>query len=153
MQDLSALFAQATQHCQQFADLLDQEHQALLDQAMDTLDALTQAKAPLIAALVADEQALSAQCQKLGKPAADSLTDFIASLNAPELAGQHADFLAAAERCQNANLRNARLIRHSQHINSRLLDLLRNQGEASQNVYDRQGNASRSASGRPISRA
>lgn len=153
MQDLSALFAQATQHCTQFAELLDQEYQVLLDQDMDTLDALTKAKAPLIAALIADEHALSAQCEKLGKPASHSLTDFIGSLNAPELVAQHADFLTAAERCQNGNLRNARLIRHSQHINSRLLDLLRNQGEASQNVYDRQGNASRSASGRPISRA
>ncbi|MCO5786363.1 hypothetical protein DHB74_08370 [Pseudomonas sp. G11-1] len=153
MQDLSALFAQATQHCEQFAELLDQEHQVLLDQDMDALDALTKAKTPLIAVLVADEQALSAQCETLSKPASQSLTDFIGSLDNPALAAQHTDFLTAAERCQNANLRNARLIRHSQHINSRLLDLLRNQGEASQNVYDRQGNASRSASGRPISRA
>lgn len=153
MQDLSELFVRATQHCEQFADLLDQERQALLDQDMDTLGALTRAKAPLIESLAADEQALSVQCKALGKPENQSLTDFIRALNAPALADHHADFLAAAERCQSANVRNARLIHHSQHINSSLLDLLRNQGEASQNVYDRRGNASRTASQRPISRA
>lgn len=153
MQDLSALFAQATQHCEQFIELLEREHQALLDQDMPTLESLIQAKAPLIEALNADGQALAAHCARLGKPDSMSLTAFIASLNVPGLAEQHAAFLSTAEQCESSNLHNARLIRHSQHINSSLLDLLRNQGEASQNVYDRQGNASRSASGRPISRA
>lgn len=153
MQDLSELFARATQHCEQFAELLDQEKQALLDQDMPTLDALTKAKAPLIESLAADGQALAAHCEQLGKPETVSLTDFIDSLNTPALARHHAEFLDGAERCQSANVRNARLIRHSQHINSSLLDLLRNQGEASQNVYDRQGNARRTASHRPISRA
>ena len=153
MQDLSELFARATQHCEQFAELLDQEKQALLDQDMPALDALTKTKAPLIESLAADGQALAAHCEQLGKPETGSLTDFIDSLNTPALARHHAEFLAAAERCQSANVRNARLIRHSQHINSSLLDLLRNQGEASQNVYDRQGNARRTASHRPISRA
>lgn len=153
MQDLSELFARATQHCEQFAELLDQEKQALLDQDMPALDALIKTKAPLIESLMADEQAISAHCKKLGKPESASLTEFVHSLNTPTLAQQHADFLAAAEHCQSANLRNARLIRHSQHINASLLDLLRNQGEASQSVYDRRGNASRNASQRPISRA
>lgn len=153
MQDLSALFAQATQHCEQFIELLERERQALLEQDMPTLESLIQAKAPLIEALNADGQALAAHGEKLGKPASMSLTAFIASLKAPGLAEQHAAFLSAAERCENSNLHNARLIRHSQQINASLLDLLRNQGEASQNVYDRQGNASRSAPGRPISRA
>lgn len=153
MQNLTELFARATQHCEQFSELLDQESQALLDQDMTALDGLTKAKAPLIESLTADQQAISARCEQLGKPEPTSLTEFIGSLNSPELAQYHADLLAAAEFCQSANVRNARLIRHSQHINSSLLDLLRNQGEASQNVYDRQGNASRTTSQRPISRA
>ena len=153
MQYLSELFTRATQHCQQFAELLDQERQALLEQDMPALDALIKAKAPLIASLQADEQAITAELQQRGRTDDGSLADFIRSLNDTTLAEQHSAFLAAAEACQSNNLRNAQLIRHSQHINSRLLDLLRNQGEASLNVYDRQGNASRAPSQRPISRA
>ena len=153
MQHLSELFARATEYCQQFADLLEQEKQALLDQDMTSLQALVNAKTPLIASLNAAEQAIEAQLQHLGRPADARLGDFIQSLNDDRLTEQHAAFLNAAQRCQDANLRNARLLRHSQHINSSLLDVLRNQGEAGLAVYDRQGNASRARSGRPISRA
>ena len=153
MQHLSELFARATEHCQEFVDLLDQERQALLEQDMVTLQTLVEAKTPLIASLNAVEKALEQQLQQLGKPVEASPGDFIRSLNDASLAAQHADFLNSAQACQDANLRNARLIRHSQHINSTLLDMLRNQGETSLNVYDRQGNANRALTGRPISRA
>lgn len=153
MQHLGELFASATEHCLRFADLLEQEKQALLEQDMDTLQALIDAKTPLIASLTASEQAIAAQLQQMGRPADTSLGDFIASLNEPELTERHAAFLNAAQACRDANLRNARLIRHSQHINGNLLDLLRNQGESSLDVYDRQGHASRARPGRPISRA
>lgn len=153
MQHLSELFARATEHCQQFTDLLDQEKQALLDQDLAGLQTLIDAKTPLIASLTAAEQAIAAHLQRTGKPTDLSLGDFVHSQNDSELTARHAAFLNAARACQQANLRNARLIRHSQHINSSLLDLLRNQGEASLNVYDRQGNASRVRTGHPISRA
>ncbi len=153
MQHLSELFARATEYCQQFVDLLEQEKQALLDQDMTSLQALVDAKTPLIASLTAAEQAIESQLQVMGRPVNASLGDFIQSLNDSHLAEQHAAFLNAAQACQDANLRNARLLRHSQHINSSLLDVLRNQGEASLDVYDRQGHASRARSGRPISRA
>lgn len=153
MQHLSELFARATEYCREFVDLLDQERQALLEQNMASLQALIEAKTPLIASLNATETALEQQLQQLGKPVELSPGDFIRSLNDANLAAQHADFLSAAQACQDANLRNARLIRHSQHINGSLLDLLRNQGETSLNVYDRQGNANRALTGRPISRA
>lgn len=153
MQHLSELFARATEYCQQFAELLEQEKQALLDQDMASLQALVDAKTPLIASLGATEQAIASQLLHLGRPAGASLGDFIQSLNDSTLAAEHAAFLNAAQACQDANLRNARLLRHSQHINSSLLDVLRNQGETSLGVYDRQGLASRARSGRPISRA
>lgn len=153
MQHLSELFASATEYCQQFVDLLDQEKQALLDQDMASLQTLVDAKTPLIASLNATQQAIEVQLQQLGRPADTRLGDFIQSLNNIDLTERHAAFLAAAQACQDANLRNARLLRHSQHINSSLLDVLRNQGEAGLNVYDRQGNASRPRSGLPISRA
>lgn len=153
MQHLGELFASATEHCQQFADLLDQEKQALLEQDMGALQALIDAKTPLIACLTASEQAIEARLRQLGRPADLDSGDFIAGLSDARLSERHAAFLNAARACQEANLRNARLIRHSQHINSSLLDLLRNQGEASLDVYDRQGNASRARPGRPISQA
>lgn len=153
MQHLSELFDSATGYCQQFADLLEQERQALLRQDMDSLQALIAAKTPLINTLSAAQQAIAAHLQQLGKPASLSAGDFIRSLQHAELAERHTRFLNAAELCQNANLQNARLIRHSQHINGSLLDLLRNQGEVTQSVYDRQGNTSRTGPGRPISRA
>lgn len=153
MQHLSELFVRATEYCREFVDLLDQEKQALLEQDMVSLQALIEAKTPLIASLNATEKALEQQLQQLGKPAELTPGDFIRSLNDADLTAQHADFLNAAQACQDANLHNARLIRHSQHINSTLLDLLRNQGETSLNVYDRQGNANRTLTGRPISRA
>ena len=153
MQHLSELFARATEYCQEFVALLDQERQALLEQDMAGLQTLIEAKTPLIASLNAAEKALEQHLQQLGKPVEVSPGDFIRSLNDASLSSQHADFLNSAQACQDANLRNARLIRHSQHINSTLLDLLRNQGETSLNVYDRQGNANRTLTGRPISRA
>ena len=153
MQDLSELFARATEYCRQFVDLLDQEKQALLDQDMTALQALVDAKTPLISSLTAAEQAIASHLQHMGRPESASLDEFIQSLNDSHLAERHTAFLSAAQACQDANLRNARLLRHSQHINSSLLDVLRNQGETSLGVYDRQGYASRSRSGRPISRA
>lgn len=153
MQHLSELLARATEYCQEFADLLEREKQALLDQDIAALQALIDAKTPLIASLNAADKAIDSELQRLGKPAEVSVGDFIRSLNDPELAARHSAFLHAAQACQDANLHNARLIRHSQHLNSSLLDLLRNQGETSLNVYDRQGHARRGQSGRPISRA
>ena len=43
MDHLNQLIAQATEHCQQFADLLDQEQQALLQQDMHALQPLVEA--------------------------------------------------------------------------------------------------------------
>ena len=153
MQHLSELFASATEYCQQFVDLLEQEKQALLDQDMTALQALVEAKAPLITSLNAAEQAIASQLQHLGRPENAPRGEFIQSLNDDQLTAQHAAFLGAAQACQDANLRNARLVRHSQHINSNLLDALRNQGEAGLDVYDRQGHASRAHSGRPLGSA
>ena len=153
MRQLSELFARATTLCQQFTDLLDREKQALLDQDMTALQGLLEEKSAAMAALNEVHAEMTAQLQAAGMPEDLSPVDFIRGLGDDQLSRQHADFLDAAGACEEANLRNARLIRHSQHINSNLLDLLRNQGETSLNVYDRLGNANRARPGRPISRA
>src|SRR5690606_25703502 len=110
-------------------------------------------KSAAMAALNEVHAEMTAQLQAAGMPEDLSPGDFIRGLGDDQLSRQHADFLDAAGACEEANLRNARLIRHSQHINSNLLDLLRNQGETSLNVYDRLGNANRARPGRPLSRA
>lgn len=153
MRQLSELFARATTLCQQFTDLLDREKQALLDQDMTALQGLLDEKSAAMAALNDVHAEMTAQLQAAGMPEELSPGDFIRGLGDDQLSRQHADFLDAARACEEANLRNARLIRHSQHVNSNLLDLLRNQGETSLNVYDRLGNANRARPGRPISRA
>lgn len=153
MQQLSDALERAAALCRQFSDLLDREKQALLEQDMVALQALLDEKSGVITALNGAYGDLSTELLAAGRPDDISPGDFIRSLADDALSRQHADFLDAAQDCEEANLRNARLIRHSQHINSNLLDLLRNQGEASLNVYDRLGNANRVRSGRPISRA
>src|SRR5690606_39668857 len=109
MQHLGELFASATEYCQRFAELLDQEKQALLDQDMAALQALIDAKTPLMASLAAAERAIEAQLKQMGRPADLGLGDFISGLNDTELADRHAAFLNAAQACRDANLRNAQI--------------------------------------------
>src|SRR5690606_509123 len=153
MRQLSELFARATTLCQQFTGLLDREKQALLDQDMTALQGQLEEKSAAMAALNDVHAEMTAQLQAAGMLEGLSRGDFSRGLGDDQLSRPHADFLDAARACEEVNLRNARLIRHSQHINSNLLDLLRNQGETSLNVYDRLGNANRARPGRPISRA
>ena len=153
MQHLSELFAKTTTYCQQFAELLATEKQALLEQDIATLQSVVDAKSPLITALNALESDIVSQLEALGKPSSMSPSDFIHNLNNNELTDQHTTLLEIMQACQDANLRNARLIRQSQHINRTALDMLRNQGESGLNMYDRLGNTSRTSTGRPISRA
>lgn len=150
---LDQLFDQALADCEQFAALLDQEQQALGEQDMAALEALLDAKTPLIATLNQHEQAITATCQQAGKLPDDRLEDYILSLDDTGLTERYDAFKLALQRCRDANERNARLIRHSQHTASHLLDLLRNQGEASQGVYDRQGVTSRATPQRPLTKA
>lgn len=150
---LDQLFDQAIADCGQFAALLDQEQQALGEQDMAALEALLDAKTPLITTLNRHEQAIAASCLQAGKPPDERLEDYILALNDAGLAQRYDAFKLALQRCRDANERNARLIRHSQHTTSHLLDLLRNQGEASQSVYDRQGVTSRANPQRPLTKA
>ena len=153
MQRLSELFATTAASCQQFVELLDAEKKALLEQDISALQSVVDAKAPLIDALKALEADIVSQLEVLGKPSSMSPSDFIHTLNNNELTDQHTTLLGIMQTCQEANLRNARLIHQSQHINRTALDMLRNQGETGLNMYDRLGNTSRTSTGRPISRA
>ncbi|WP_150300399.1 flagella synthesis protein FlgN [Pseudomonas profundi] len=150
---LKQLFDQAASDCEQFVELLDREQQALIQNDMVTLESLLTSKAPLVSALNSHDQQINDQARQLGKTPEQTMEAFLESLGQMELIESYQSLRQHLTRCRDANLRNARLVRHSQHANSHLLDLLRNQGESSQAVYDRQGLATRSHSQRPIIKA
>lgn len=150
---LQLLFDQAVTDCEEFAALLDREQEALIQNDMVTLESLLSSKAPLVSALNSHDQQINDKARELGKSPEQSLETFVDTLGPSELVESYRTLRQHLNRCRDANLRNARLVRHSQHANSHLLDLLRNQGESSQAVYDRQGLATRSHSQRPIIKA
>lgn len=137
--NLEHLFNQAVSDCEQFAQLLEQEQEALEQHKMEDLEALLQAKAPIIAKLNAHDAAINGCASAMGKQPAQSMEEFVTALNDSALAERYQAFKALLIRCQDNNIRNARLVRHSQNANSHLMGLLRNQGETTQSVYDRQG--------------
>ncbi|GGC87712.1 flagella synthesis protein FlgN [Halopseudomonas salina] len=153
MEQLEKVFLQAQPDCEAFAELLDQEQQALINRDMDELEKLLSAKAPLVDALAHHDLAIRTWCSQIGIAPGDGLEAHIRSSGAATLLEVYSAFQNALQRCQAANLRNARLVRHNQQATGRLLDLLRNQGEASQSVYDRQGVASRSGNQRNLTKA
>lgn len=137
--NLQQLFNEAVSDCEQFADLLQREQEALEQHQMDDLAALLQAKAPIIAKLNNHDAAINSCANAMGKRSEQSMEAFVASLKDSALTEQYGAFKALLIRCQDNNIRNARLVRHSQNANSHLMGLLRNQGETTQSVYDRQG--------------
>ncbi len=153
MNQLQATLEEATQDCEAFVELLDREQQALLQQDVAQLQSLLEDKTPLLQALNRHDRQLHALAQREGKRPDQTLESFVTEHPDAAVFPAYDRFKAQLGRCQEANQRNARLIRHSQNANSHLLDLLRNQGESSQGVYDRQGLTSRSGSQRPLTKA
>ncbi|WP_339845257.1 flagellar protein FlgN [uncultured Halopseudomonas sp.] len=153
MEHLEKVFLQAQPDCEAFAELLDLEQQALVDRDMAELEKLLAAKTPLIEALARHDLAIRTCCTQIGVAPGDGLEAHIKSLGAPTLLERYSAFQDTLQRCQAGNLRNARLVRHNQQATGNLLDLLRNQGETSQSVYDRQGIASRSGNQRNLTKA
>jgi flagellar biosynthesis/type III secretory pathway chaperone len=152
MNPLKAMLDEATRDCEAFVALLDQEQEALLQHDMALLQTLIEDKAPLLQALNRHDASLHALATQAGKTSDQGLEAFIDAQAEDALGQAYDQFKSALIRCQEANMRNARLVRHSQTANAHLVDLLRNQGESSQSVYDRQGLTSRSGSQRPLTK-
>lgn len=148
-QTLQQLLEQATADCNAFLELLDHEQQALIDSNMPMLEQLLSDKTPLLQRLSSQDQQLLAISQNAGT----SLAELVTQTGDAALQQLHQQFVAAALACRDANQRNARLIHHSQNSTRQLLDLLRNQGESSRNLYDRQGLTASSPGSRTISKA
>lgn len=152
MEHLNTLFSTARNDADAFADLLELEHKALVDRDMPALDGLLAQKAPLLTSLSEHDRAIVAYCQQTDIQPGKSLENHLASTQPVELLSTYQAFKEALQRCKTANERNARLIRHSQQATGQLLDMLRNQGESSQNVYDSQGLSSRSGTPRNLTK-
>lgn len=152
MEHMEQTFDQAAADSVTFLELLDAEQQALVNRDMVALEKLLADKAPLVNALAQHDQAILSFCQQLSIEPGAGLQDYISAHGSASLQASYAAFKQALQKCQQANERNARLIRHNQQATSQLLDLLRNQGESSQNIYDRQGLASRTGSQRNLTK-
>lgn len=152
MDHLNTLFSAAQADAQAFTALLELEHQALVDRDMAALEMLLTDKSPLLTALAQHDRAIIAYCQQAGISAGEPLEQHLASTASPALLHCYQAFKQALQQCKTANERNARLIRHSQQATTQLLDLLRNQGESSQNMYDSQGLASRGSAQRNLTK-
>ncbi|SDU17470.1 flagella synthesis protein FlgN [Halopseudomonas salegens] len=152
MQQLAALLETANHDCIAFLELLDAEQQALIESNMPALEQLLEHKAPLIKRLnqhdVQINEWLTAQ-----QIATGDLSAYLATHADSELQQSYQDFLGNLTQCQQASNRNAQLVAHNQHSTRHLLDLLRNQGESTQNVYDRQGLTRGPGGHRTISKA
>ncbi|MCL5042343.1 MAG: flagellar protein FlgN [Gammaproteobacteria bacterium] len=152
MQQLASLLENANQDCLAFLALLDDEQQALINSDMTMLEQLLEQKSPLITRLNQHDQLINEWLASRQLPPG-GLRDYLATLADNELQAAYAAFLANLEQCQQASNRNARLVAHNQHSTRHLLDLLRNQGETTQNVYDRQGLTRGPGGQRTISKA
>ena len=122
---LKQLFDQAVSDCEQFVELLDREQQALIQNDMVTLESLLTSKAPLVSALNSHDQQINDQARQLGKIPEQTMEAFLEPLGQMELIESYQSLRQHLTHCRDANLRNARVVRQSQHANSHLLDLLR----------------------------
>lgn len=153
MEHLNVLFSSARDDADAFAALLDLEHNALVNRDMPTLESLLEDKAPLVARLSQHDRAIITYCQQAGIQPGQSLEEHLRNTQTSVLLNTYQAFKESLQRCKIANDRNARLIRHSQQATGQLLDMLRNQGESSQNVYDSQGLSSRSGTPHNLTKA
>jgi flagella synthesis protein FlgN len=138
---------------EQLLELIDAEFQALTERDLPRLDSLLSDKQPLLALLQQHggersrlllAAGLSADRDGLGTLAAGS------ALGEQLLARSEA-LSALLQRCQEANLRNGRLIRANQASVGSILGILR--GGETPGLYDSRGSAARIAQQRPLSQA
>lgn len=147
------LFAEDIGHANQLLQLVDEEFQALERRELPVLQQLLGAKQPLMQ-----------QLERNGRARAEILREAGVSLDREGLAryarerADGAELLARGdelgellERCQQANLRNGRIIRANQASTGSLLNILR--GQDAPSLYDSRGGTALSSRQRPLSQA
>lgn len=137
----------------QLLEMLEQEFIALSDRKLDTLQALLAKKQPALRQL---EQHSSERSQHLKQNNLTATQEGLTQLaeHSPvgaQLLEHSAQLNNLLEQCQEANLRNGRLIRSNQISVSSMLNIVR--GADTPNLYDKTGSASSSVKQRPFSQA
>lgn len=150
---LLELIEHDSQCCTQLLALIEQEYEALQQRNLDILEDLLNSKQAFLAQL---DQGASQRSQLLAQHSLKADLDGLKQLasqasNGQDLLDQAQNLSEQLHQCQQANLRNGRLIQASQHNTRQMLNLLR--GNSPQDLYDKQGGAARINSSRPISQA
>ena len=140
-------------NAQQLQDLLATEFDALGERLFADLERILSDKLPLLALL---EQHAKQRNQILANaslsPNKTGYEAFAAQVqNGQKILAAVAQLDTLLDSCQQANLRNGRLIRANQNSNSSMLNILR--GTESANIYDNRGSATKIQQRRPLSQA
>lgn len=140
-------------HAEQLLMLIDAEYQALQARDLQSLEKLLADKFPLLTLLDQHGQQRSRFLIEANlSPDADGLKHYANLIANGDQLLQDSEHLAELiAQCQQANIRNGRLIKANQSSTSSLLNIIR--GSHSQGLYDSRGGAARIASKRPISQA
>lgn len=138
---------------EQLLELIDAEFQALSERDLPRLDGLLNDKQPLLALLQLHGNERSRLLQSAGLSAdRDGLSALAAnSTQGEQLLARSEELSNLLQRCQEANLRNGRLVRANQASVRSVLGILR--GGETPGLYDSRGSAARIAQQRPLSQA
>ncbi|QMV65322.1 flagella synthesis protein FlgN [Ectopseudomonas oleovorans] len=138
---------------EQLLELIDAEFQALSERDLPRLDGLLNDKQPLLALLQQHGNERSRLLQSAGLSAdRDGLSALAAnSTQGEQLLARSEELSNLLQRCQEANLRNGRLVRANQASVRSVLGILR--GGETPGLYDSRGSAARIAQQRPLSQA
>lgn len=150
---LLELFTTDIGTAEQLLELIDAEFQALSERDLPRLDGLLNDKQPLLALLQQHGNERSRLLQSAGLTAdRDGLNALAAnSPQGEQLLARSEDLSNLLQRCQEANLRNGRLVRANQASVRSVLGILR--GGETPGLYDSRGSAARIAQQRPLSQA
>ncbi len=137
----------------QLLEILEQEFTALSERKLDTLQVLLAKKQPALRQL---EQHSSERSQHLKQNNLPTNKEGLIKLAenssvGAQLLESSTQLNSLIEQCQEANLRNGRLIRSNQISINSMLNIVR--GADAPNLYDKTGSASSSVKQRPFSQA
>lgn len=147
------LFTSDIGTAEQLLELIDAEFQALGQRDLPSLDKLLGDKQPLLAQL---QQHGNERSQLLHAAGLSADREGLAALAArsaigAELLARSEELSALLQRCQDANLRNGRLIRANKATVSKMLGILH--GGETPGLYDSRGGTARISQQRPLSQA
>lgn len=152
-QRLLELIDQDIKHSTGLAELLQQEFDALNQRNLEALQKLLEDKQPLLLQLSKNSKERSDILRQHGLESDAKGFSLFAQQSqlSDKLTQQHNTLSQLIEQCQEANLRNGRLIRTNQVTVSASLNLLRGNTEPA--LYDKSGSTAYKNSRRPFTRA